>query len=68
MTDKLCRVVQRAAQISMQDAMILATSAEERVVPCDSTDAPIVTTESPHKRLPRRVPDLELSRVRAHCK
>ena len=68
MTDKLCCVVQRAAQVSMQDTVILATSAQIRVIPGDSTYASIVTTESSHECLPRRVPNLKLARVRAHCK
>ena len=68
MTDEFCRVIQRAAQVPVQDAVILASCAEERVVPGDSTDTSIMTTESPHESVPRRVPDLELARVRAHCK
>ncbi len=57
-TDELGRVVLRAAQVSMQDAMVATSSAQERVIPGDSADASVVASHSFHQFVPLGVPDL----------
>ena len=52
----------------MQDTVIAATRAQEAIVPSDGTDATIVAAKRLQELILGCVPDLQLSRVRAHCK
>ena len=47
----------------MQDAMVAATRAKERVVPSHSADASIVATHRAHELALSGVPDLKLASV-----
>ena len=68
MADQLGSVILRRAQIPMQDTVIAATRAQEAIVPSDGTDATIVAAKRLQELILGCVPDLQLSRVRAHCK
>ena len=68
MAEQLGSVILRRAQIPMQDAVIAAPRAQEAIVPSDGTDATIVAAKRLQELILGCVPDLQLSRVRAHCK
>ena len=52
----------------MQDAVIAAPRAQEAIVPSDGADATIVAAERLQELILGCIPDLQLSRVSAHCK
>ena len=68
MANKFRCVVLWASQVTVHDAVITATCAQETTVPGDGADATIVATKRANKLTLRRVPDLQVSRVRANSK
>ena len=68
MAHQLCRVVLRAAKVSVQDAVVAAARAQESRVPRDGADASIVAPEGLDQPILCGIPDLQLARVRTHCK
>ena len=65
-TEQLCSVILRCPQVSMQDAMVAATSAQEGIVPRNGANTSIVASHRLQKLVLSRVPDLEISCVGAY--
>ena len=65
-TNQFCSEVLWAPQISVENAVVAAARAQERVVPSDGTDAAIVATQRLNQLGLCRVPDLQLARVGAN--
>ena len=63
MPDQLSRIIVRAAQVSVQDAVVAASSADESVVPGDGADASLVPAEGFKQPILDGVPYLEVARV-----
>ena len=47
----------------MQDVLVSTARTNESIVPCDTTDAAIMTSKGPHNLILGRVPYLEISSV-----
>ena len=62
--EQLCRVVLWRSQVTVQDAVVAATRAQEAIVPSDGADATIVASQRLEEFIFGCVPDLELARVR----
>lgn len=60
-------VIFRVTQVAMQNVMVAAPGAQERVVPGDSTDTTVMAAHSFHQLVLLRIPDLQLSCVRTDC-
>ena len=68
MPGEFSSIIDRAAKVTVQNAMIATASAEKRVVPGNGADATIVPAQTPDQFVLHSVPDLELSRVGPYCK
>ena len=66
MADQLSRIIVRAAQVSVQDAMVAASSADESIVPGDRADASFMPAEGFQKPILDGVPYLKVARVSSY--
>lgn len=67
MSDQLCDVVRSASQISVQDVVVSTTSAKESIIPCNSTDPPVVAFQGLDNFRLCRIPNLEIPCMSSNC-